>query len=263
MASDTQEYYKYCKVLHCFAMKKRTHTHAAHQEQSESSKSLGKRQKTLEDRVRKLEEKGKAVSRETNDSTSQPEALGSDVLSLNVGGRRFDAFRNTLTSVEDSMLAAKFSGRWEDSFERDSEGRIFIDANPEYFAVLLDQLRSKMWDNGKLQSAVAPCLSDFGSKCKFAEFFRMVDYFGLIDAIFPLKVLEICPDTAQVCGRVSVTRTSRGVQMTTTQAKPLLVMKFASSCVDLVVSEITVESLRHVDIGLDGCVCMASPFGET
>ena len=31
------------------------------------------------------------------------------------------------------MLAAKFSGRWDDSFEKDRDGNIFVDQNPENF----------------------------------------------------------------------------------------------------------------------------------
>jgi hypothetical protein len=50
-----------------------------------------------------------------------------DVLRFNVGGARIDVLRRTLTSVEGSMLAAKFSGRWDDSLEKDADGNFFID----------------------------------------------------------------------------------------------------------------------------------------
>jgi len=105
----------------------------------------------------------KAFQREKEAFSGPISALGSDEFALNVGGRKFDVLRNTLTSVEGSILAAKFSGRWEDSLERDAEGRIFIDAKPEYFAVLLDQLRSRMW--GGTSTAVSmdlpSCATDF------------------------------------------------------------------------------------------------------
>jgi hypothetical protein len=40
---------------------------------------------------------------------------------------RIDVLCRTLTSVEGSMLAAKFSGRWDDSLEKDADGNFFID----------------------------------------------------------------------------------------------------------------------------------------
>ena len=50
-----------------------------------------------------------------------------DVLHLNIGGNLTAVLRRTLTSVEGSMLASRFSGRWDESLEKDRNGNFFID----------------------------------------------------------------------------------------------------------------------------------------
>ena len=48
-----------------------------------------------------------------------------------------------MRSGDGSMLAAMFSGNWEKGHKRDSQGRIFLDANPYCFDMLLSFLRLK------------------------------------------------------------------------------------------------------------------------
>jgi len=216
-------------------MTKRTHAHAALQEHKESD-SIRKRQKTLEERVRELEKEIKASPQEKEAFSGPTNALGTDVLALNVGGTKFDVLRSTLTSVEGSMLAAKFSGRWEDSLERDAEGRVFLEANPEYFWIVLDQLRSKMWDTRRLHSNTVPCIQDFGSRRKFEQFFRLVEYFGLTDTIFPpvIRPVSSVDDTVSL----SVTHTARGVELTSSES---MWVEISSSCNDLIVAEASLQ----------------------
>ena len=64
-----------------------------------------------------------------------------DLLSLNVGGSPFQVLRRTLCMVERSMLASQFSGRWENTVKRDEEGRIFFNWDPDYFKMILRELR--------------------------------------------------------------------------------------------------------------------------
>ena len=71
------------------------------------------------------------------------EVSDNDIIHLNVGGHKLTTKRSTLCQVEDSLLASMFSGRWEDSLERDKDGAIFFDFNPQYFLVILDYLRTK------------------------------------------------------------------------------------------------------------------------
>jgi len=64
-----------------------------------------------------------------------------DWVTLNVGGKIFATTRSTLTKDTKSMLSQMFSGEWE-SF-KDMNGCILIDRSPEYFAPLLNFLRSE------------------------------------------------------------------------------------------------------------------------
>lgn len=54
----------------------------------------------------------------------------SDIIELNVGGELITTTRGTLTSTQGSMLAAMFSGRWEDQLTLDKDGRVFLDLSP-------------------------------------------------------------------------------------------------------------------------------------
>eukprot|EP00979_Chaetoceros_neogracilis_P008513 scaffold1895_cov222-Chaetoceros_neogracile.AAC.4 len=68
-----------------------------------------------------------------------------DIIQLNVGGsQNIAVLRRTLTQFEDSVLAATFSGRWDDSMEKDRDGNIFIDQDFNNFQQLLGYLRMRM-----------------------------------------------------------------------------------------------------------------------
>lgn len=94
---------------------------------------LKKRQKALEEREQELERKIAAFDKESGHMSIQ-QAHG-DVLHLNVGGTLTTVLRRTLISVEGSMLASRFSGRWDDSLEKDRDGHFFIDQPIELFLV--------------------------------------------------------------------------------------------------------------------------------
>lgn len=64
----------------------------------------------------------------------------SNIIKINVGGKRFTTTLTTLISKKDSMLAAMFSGRFD--IEKDEEGYFFIDRNGKYFSAILDYLRT-------------------------------------------------------------------------------------------------------------------------
>ncbi|KAI1095504.1 BTB/POZ protein [Rostrohypoxylon terebratum] len=59
-------------------------------------------------------------------------------VTLQVGERRFTAFRDTLIS-ESAYFRARLSGRWNDA---DEDGAYFIDADPDIFEHILRYLRS-------------------------------------------------------------------------------------------------------------------------
>uniref|UniRef100_A0A914VWB9 BTB domain-containing protein n=1 Tax=Plectus sambesii TaxID=2011161 RepID=A0A914VWB9_9BILA len=65
--------------------------------------------------------------------------LDTKPIKLSVGGIRYETTAATLTSVEGSMLATMFSGRWP--LPLTSDGCILIDRNGEAFAFVLTYLR--------------------------------------------------------------------------------------------------------------------------
>ena len=110
-------------------------------------------------------------------------SIGSDndVLQLNVGGQTNIAVRrSTLTQFEDSMLAAKFSGRWDDSMEKDRDGNIFIHQDPESFVTLIKHLRLRM--NSRTRSIPYRRLPT-----PSYEFCSMLEYYNLIPGVYPQR----------------------------------------------------------------------------
>lgn len=63
------------------------------------------------------------------------------------GSTKIAVLRTTLTHFKDWILASRFSGRWDDSIEKDKDGNFFIDQDPKVFGVLLKYLRQG--DQGK------------------------------------------------------------------------------------------------------------------
>ncbi|KAK9941075.1 hypothetical protein M0R45_017703 [Rubus argutus] len=90
---------------------------------------------------------------------------------LNVGGKKFSTYMDTLTQREpNSLFGAMFSGR--NTLCQDDKGYVFIDRNGEYFGYILDWLRD---DD-------VPTLEDF----KYSKLLKEAQYFqlqGLIDGI--------------------------------------------------------------------------------
>ncbi|CAB4039542.1 Chaperone dnaK2 [Paramuricea clavata] len=64
------------------------------------------------------------------------DASKNDIVLLNVGGQKFTTTRSTSCQVEGSLLATMFSGRREDGLERDEDGAVFFDVNPQYFGYI-------------------------------------------------------------------------------------------------------------------------------
>lgn len=154
---------------------------------------LQERAKHLEEKERELAKAKRAFEKE-NPSFGQP----SDVLTLNVGGRCITVLRRTLTSVEGSMLATRFSGRWDDSLEKDGDRNFFIDQNFELFELIIDHLRT-MHNEAALGPPLVPPLEDFDqNNKKKCDFLRMVEYYGLTRAIYPLEFSLLRGDAKDV-----------------------------------------------------------------
>ena len=111
-------------------------------------------------------------------------ATGDRIIYLNVGGQKFTTKRSTLCQIKGSLFATMFSGRWEDSVERDEDGAVFFDFNPKYFVCILDYLRAKKIENPANSPPLPKVPEDH------AENFRgFVDYLGLSDEIVPSEIV--------------------------------------------------------------------------
>ena len=106
-----------------------------------------------------------------------------DIIHLNIGGQELTTKRSTLCQVENSLLATMFSGRWEESLERDQDGTVFLDFNPQYFVLILDYLRAKtIAPPGKPISL--PKVTDDQSE----RFNNLLQYLGLSDEIVSKEI---------------------------------------------------------------------------
>ena len=77
-----------------------------------------------------------------------------------------------------------FSGRWEDSLERDKDGAIFFDFNPQYFLVILEYLRAK-----KIATPENPAPLPKVAEDQAKSFNNLLGYLGLSDEIVPPKIV--------------------------------------------------------------------------
>ena len=137
----------------------------------------------LQTKEKALQEKEADFARRVKLFESENPNTGNDndIIQLNVGGRiNISVLRRTLTQFPDSMLAAKFSGRWDDTMEKDRDGNIFIDQNPDNFSILINYLRMRMNSQNKhVPVRHVPEVS--------YSFCSMLDYYGLMPALYPQK----------------------------------------------------------------------------
>ena len=79
----------------------------------------------FDEREQALEERERALQKALDGVSSEKQLMAgrkpSDVLPLNIGGVKTHASRRTLCLHEPSLLAAQFSGRWDDNIEKDAD----------------------------------------------------------------------------------------------------------------------------------------------
>lgn len=151
-------------------------------------------QNLLQTKEKELKEREADFDRRVKTFESTHPSIGgdNDVIQLNVGGRTDIAvIRNTLTQFEDSMLAAKFSGRWDDSMEKDRDGNIFIDQDPENFMILINFLRTRMNNRLKL-------VPNLYRPTPTYNFCTMLEYYNLIPGVYPQTWVGATPDSFTV-----------------------------------------------------------------
>lgn len=152
------------------------------------TQALKKRERELDEREAELSEQQKRLKTEI--ISAYGDTSPSDVIHLNVGGKRLDVLRRTLCSVEGSMLASKFSGRWDDSLEKDRDGNFFLDHDFDDFKMMIDFLPNKAIESPKF-----PVLSPKGG----GQFYRLLEYYGMTDGVYPTRFVPCYePDGAEV-----------------------------------------------------------------
>lgn len=164
----------------------------------------------LQTKEKELKEREADFDRRVKSFESTHPSIGSDndVIQLNVGGQtNIAVLRNTLTQFEDSMLAAKFSGRWDDSIEKDRDGNIFVDEDPDNFSLLLKFLRMRMKNNN--QGGSVP--ERHRPKATY-EFCSMLEYYNLMQGVYghtwvgekdAFTCEEIAYGTVSLCSKTS------------------------------------------------------------
>ena len=120
----------------------------------------------------------------------------SDVLTLDVMGEYTIKVRRHVLTQFEGKLASKFSGRFED--EVDADGKIFIDQHPEIFIPLLKFLVAKATET-EHSMASAPLLEEFDDdEYLFRQFLHMLHYFGLFQAMYPVRVVPLTDSRGEV-----------------------------------------------------------------
>ena len=102
-------------------------------------------------------------------------ASQTDIIDLNVGGKRMTTTRATLCQIKESRLANLFADSFE-SLQRDKDGLIFLDYNPKQFALILDYLRAKEFSTPGNPASLPKISSD-----EKKTFKMLVQHLGLGD----------------------------------------------------------------------------------
>jgi len=113
----------------------------------------------------------------------------SDVLCLNIAGTKTAVLRRTLTLFPGSMLASKFSGRWDDGLEKDKEGNFFIDQDYSLFKHIIEYLRNKANETEDYTVGVPDLPESITNSMRLTDFYRMVEYYGLTNGMYPTKLI--------------------------------------------------------------------------
>ncbi|KAL3770073.1 hypothetical protein ACHAWU_005900 [Discostella pseudostelligera] len=110
-------------------------------EYSKLVEELVNEEKVLVDRLKEISTQIDDVAEEHGNV----DAADNDVLEINAGGKIFIAKRSTLTQhTLGTRFGALFIGRWEKKLQRDLNGRIFLDVNPECFQAIVSFLNEMM-----------------------------------------------------------------------------------------------------------------------
>jgi BTB/POZ domain len=139
-----------------------------------------------------------------NNKNNHNDPCGKDVLHLNVGGsKQIAVLRSTLMCLEGSMLATRFSGRWDDSLEKDRDGNFFIDQPADLFMPIIDFLQCKTKETTQHPSISFPSVEEFGGFNRFKKFANIVEFYGMTSVVLPPRIRLLSakhPDNVRISG---------------------------------------------------------------
>lgn len=89
------------------------------------------------------------------------------------------------------MLASKFSGRWDESLEKDKDGDFFINQEFSLFRPMLAYLRKEKKSTEKypMKSPNDSSKGLTGEENSIYDFYGMIEYYGMTDGIYPTKLI--------------------------------------------------------------------------
>ena len=138
----------------------------------------------LDQREQELERREEALQKAVDGVALEKQMMAGrtpgDVLALNCGGTKIQVLRKTLTQYDKSMLAARFSGRWDDSIEKDAEGAFFIDQPPELMIPLINFLRARAIET---PGTIVPP-PEAGAPLDSERMIDMIEYFGMTPFVY-------------------------------------------------------------------------------
>ena len=171
----------------------------------------------VEKRSREVVEKSEALEQEKA-SMEKAHTFQKNKIILNVGGKRFETSRQTLTSVPDTYLASMFSGRFELAPDAE-DGSYFIDRDPKHFNLVLNYLRDSGSSNNKA-SVKAGTMDEHERK----DFVDELMFYGLLDRILPyFEQDQIGRDLLRrACGGAAGTIKKEHIQTAVAQARSLM-----------------------------------------
>jgi len=148
-----------------------------------------KRMKLMEDEKQKLQKEIDTMNSVIGIGKKSATKTSNDdddiIIEINVGGTIICALRSTLCLVaRDTMFSYMFSGRWEKSLTRDSNGRIYLEHDPELIELIVNFLRTKKIEDPSSsfdETIVCPEIP----KGKEQAFRVLLNYFGLTDFFYP------------------------------------------------------------------------------
>ena len=133
--------------------------------------SKQKKMKLLKEGTEKLQDEKDTM----NSAVADANISNDDIIVINAGGKIISALRSTLCLVApDTMFSYMFSGRWEESLKRDSNGVVFIDENSELIEIIVDFLRMK-----KREDPSKPAPPPTVHNDKKDNFLSLLNYYGL------------------------------------------------------------------------------------